>query len=306
MTPSLASRYAGTLVGAACGDALGATLEFMTRKEIRAAYPDGLRDIVGGGWMRVAPGETTDDTAMMLAIARACNADGIDLERVASNFVAWADSGPKDIGNATREAIGLLRDGRRWDEAGEELQARTPQGVAGNGSVMRCAPVALRFRSSPDLLVRSSIDTSRVTHADPRATWGAVAVCQAIAFLLDGGSMDGVVDAAIFGIPETSVVEAVTSATTRRYDEVRSGGYVLDTVNAALWCLLQETTAEGVIVRAANMGDDADTTAIVAGALAGAAHGIEAIPQRWRSNVHHRDELQLLAEHLLAWDTGSS
>jgi len=213
----------------------------MSRDEVRAAYPDGLRDIVGGGWMSVAPGETTDDTAMMLAIARACDEEGIDLELV-----------------------------------------------------------ALRFRTAPEKLVRAAIDTARITHADPRAAWGAVAVCQGIAHLLGGGSVDGVVEAATRGIPETSVVDAVTSAATRRYDEVRSGGYVLDTVNAAFWCLLHEPGAEDVIVRAVNMGDDADTTGIVAGALAGATYGIEGIPERWRAVVHHRAELEDLAGRLLA------
>jgi ADP-ribosyl-[dinitrogen reductase] hydrolase len=298
--PSLASRYVGTLIGAACGDALGATLEFQPRNRIRDAYPGGLREIIGGGWLDLLPGETTDDTALMLAIARACDEDGINLDRVAEEFVSWMETGPKDIGNATRAALRILRSGKRWDEAGEELQARSPDGIAGNGSVMRCAPVALRFRSSPDQLVRYAIDTSRITHADPRATWGCVAVCQALAYLLDGGPISGVVDAAIRGIPEASVVAAVISAPLRAYDDVRSGGYVLDTVNAAFWSLLHEANAEEVIVRAVNMGEDADTTGIVAGALAGAAYGIEAIPERWRSIVHQREELENLADRLLA------
>jgi ADP-ribosyl-[dinitrogen reductase] hydrolase len=300
MMPSLVSRYAGSLVGGACGDALGATLEFMSRAAVRAAWPDGLHDIVGGGWLHLEPGETTDDTAMMLALARACDETGIDLPTAAANFVAWADTGPKDIGIATRKAIDLLRRGRRWDEAGEELQARTPDGIAGNGSVMRCAPVALRFRSSPADLVRYALDTSRITHADPRATWGCVAVCQALAYLLDGGPIAGVVDAAISGVQDERVVGAVVSAATMPYEMVRSSGYVLDTVNAAFWSLLHEHDAEGVIIRAVNMGDDADTTGIVAGALAGAAYGLEAIPERWRAVLHRREEIEMLAGRLLA------
>jgi ADP-ribosyl-[dinitrogen reductase] hydrolase len=299
MAPSLASRYTGTLVGGACGDALGATLEFMSRAAVRVAWPDGLRDIVGGGWLHLEPGETTDDTALMLAIADACDDTGIDLHAVAGNFVAWADTGPKDIGIATRKAIGLLRRGRRWDEAGEELQARTPDGVAGNGSVMRCAPVALRFRSSPGDLVRYALDTSRITHADPRATWSCVAVCQALAFLLNGGPIGEVIGAAISGVPDERVVHAVVSATTMSYEEVRSGGYVLHTLNAAFWSLLHESDAEGVIVRAVNMGDDADTTGIVAGALAGAAYGLEAIPERWKAILHRREDIETLAARLL-------
>ena len=212
MTPTLVSRYAGTLVGAACGDALGATLEFMSRSEVLATWPGGLRDIVGGGWMGVEPGETTDDTAMMLADPRACDADGIDLQLIADNFSAWLESGPKDVGNATREAIKLLQEGFRWDEAGEQLQRRTPQGVTGNGTVIRWAPIALRFRTAPEKLVSAAIDAARITHADPRATWGAVAVCQAIAHLLNGGAIDGGIEAAIHEVRGKTGVEAVESA----------------------------------------------------------------------------------------------
>ena len=303
---TLESRYAGTLVGAACGDALGATLEFESRASVRRSYPDGLRDIVGGGPFGVAAGETTDDTAMMLGIARACGPDGIDMEAVAANFVAWMESGPKDIGNATREALWRLRSGARWDEAGEAMQAASRIGVAGNGSVMRVAPVALRFRSSPARMVHAAIDTSRITHADPRATWGCVAVCQGIAHLLDGGAVDIVLDAAAREIPNPDVVEAVQSAAERAEDDVDSGGYVLATVNAAFWCLLQGGDAEDVVVRAAMLGHDADTTAIVAGALAGAAYGLDAIPERWRDIVQHRDELEALAAKLLGWDAADA
>lgn len=299
---TLASRYAGSLVGAACGDALGATLEFEDRASARRRYPDGLRDLVGGGPFGVAPGETTDDTAMMLGIARACGPDGIDMEAIAANFVAWLASGPKDIGIATRDALRRLRAGARWDEAGEAMQAESRVGVAGNGSVMRVAPVALRFRSSPERLVRAALDTSRITHADPRATWGCVAVCQGIAHLLGGGDIGGVLDAAARDIPNVDVVDAVRSAADRAEDDVDSGGYVLATVNAAFWCLLRGDDAEDVVVRAAMLGHDADTTAIVAGALAGAAYGLEAIPARWRKVVHHRAELEDLAATLLACD----
>lgn len=305
LTPSLSSRYVGTLVGAACGDALGATLEFQRRDDIQTRHPDGLRDIVGGGWLHVAPGETTDDTAMMLAIARACTASGLDLDQVAANFVSWMETGPKDIGNHTRQALTLLRTGRAWDEAGEVLQASSAQGVAGNGSVMRCAPVALRFRSDPERLVQAALDSSRITHADPRAMWSCVAVAQAIAHLLSGGAIDEVVAAATHEIPVQDVVDAVRSASTLPYEDVRSGGFVLETVTAAFWCLLHESGAEEVIVRAVMMGGDADTTGIVAGSMAGAAYGIEAIPERWRAVVHGREELESLARQLMSWDAGT-
>lgn len=302
MSISMESRYVGTLVGSACGDALGATLEFKSRDEVALTYPNGLRDIVGGGWMGLEPGETTDDTAMMLAIGRACTSDGIDLDQVAANFVAWMQTGPKDIGTQTRQALSLLASGLRWDEAGERLQRESARGVAGNGSVMRCAPIALRFRSHPERMVQAAIDTSRITHADSRAIWGSVAICQGIVHLLNGGAMESVLDAAMADVEDDDVRSATAAAQTLDYQHVRSGGFVPETVTAALWSLLHEGSAEDVVVRAAMMGDDADTTATVAGALAGAAHGVETIPQRWRSVLHGRLEIEALARQLLAWD----
>lgn len=252
--------------------------------------------------MGLEPGETTDDTAMALGIARACTPDGIDLDAVAANFVAWMRSGPKDIGNATRAALTMISQGMRPEEAGDRLQQQTPNGVAGNGSVMRCAPVALRFRSDRERRNAAAIATSRMTHADPRATWGTVAVCNGIAHLLDGGSRENVLQAAVAGIDEPRVVDAVRSAETMPYEDVRAGGYVLHTITAAFWSLLHEDTAEDVIVRAVMMGEDTDSTATVAGALAGALWGVEAIPARWREVVHHRAELESLAVSLLEWD----
>src|SRR4051794_9417854 len=108
MSVSLESRYTGALLGAACGDALGSTLEFESRQDIARRYPNGFREMIGGGWLNLAPGETTDDSAMMLAIARACTPAGIDLDQVAANFVEWMRSVPKDIGVQTRAALSRI------------------------------------------------------------------------------------------------------------------------------------------------------------------------------------------------------
>lgn len=295
------SRAAGCLVGLGCGDALGGAVEFRPRHDLDRSFPGGVREITGGGPHRLEPGEVTDDTQMALAIARACTAEGIDLDMVAANFVEWYRSGPKDIGIATRNALALISGGTPWQEAGERLQRESVRGVAGNGTVMRCAPLALRFRNDRQQLVRASIETARMTHADPRATWGAVALNQAIVHLLDGGDLAGIVDAAVSDIREPAVSEAILSVTGMTRDDLRSGGYVLDTLTASFWCVLNRDGPEEAIVAAVSLGDDADTTGAVAGALAGAAHGVEAIPERWRRRLLVLDELDLLARQLIAW-----
>jgi len=298
----LEDRAVGCLLGLACGDALGGAVEFRDRADLDRSFPDGVRDITGGGPHRLEPGEYTDDTEMALAIGRACSADGIDLDAVAANFVAWYRSVPKDIGIATTQALELISQGDPWQEAGERLQRNSIDGVAGNGTVMRCAPLALRFRSDRERLRWSSIETSRMTHADPRATWGAVALNQGIVHLLDGGDRSGLVDAAVNGIADERVTDAIVRAPGMMRNDVVSGGYVLDTLNAAFWSLLTTESAEEATVRAVALGSDADTTGAVTGALAGTLYGASTLPARWLDVLHDVADIGALAIQLVGWD----
>ena len=296
-----ASRATGSLLGLAVADALGGAVEFRPRHDLDRAFPQGVREITGGGPHRLDPGEYTDDTHMALAIARAATPGGIDFNQVAANYVGWYRSGPKDIGIATANALSLIASGVPWHEAGERLQARSVDGVAGNGTIMRCAPVALRFPHDRPARESAAIETSRMTHADPRATWGAVALTNAVAHLVNGGSRDDLVAAAIDGVPETRVVAAIVDAPAMTRDQVRSGGYVLDTLGAAFWSVLGTESAEEAIVTAVSLGDDADTTGAVAGALAGALCGEDALPGRWLAVLQDRDEIRALALRLFDW-----
>lgn len=301
MNVSLSDRYAGCLIGLACGDALGGPVEFQSRAQVAARFPAGVREMVGGGWLDLAPGEVTDDTEMTLAIARACTPDGIDIDRVAANFVAWFRSKPKDIGTTTSAALTAIANGASWQEAGEAVYRANPGGAA-NGALMRCAPVALRFRNDPERLVRASLDTARITHAAPRASWATVSLNQALVHLLNGGDRAGVLAAARSGIDESQTVAALDTIPALTWETLASGGYVLATLTAALWCLLNRDSAEAAIVAAVSLGGDADTTGAVTGALAGACWGLDALPERWRDIVQHRDELIDLAGRLLGWN----
>ena len=297
----LEERYRGCLVGLACGDALGGPVEFDSREQMDERFPDGLRDFVGGGWLYLAPGEITDDTQMALDVARSLCAhpDG-DMENLASRFLAWRNSEPKDIGNTTRDALDRLALGVRWDEAGEQaFRSRGPRSSAGNGAIMRCAPVAMCFRNQPDRLREVSIDVSRITHANPLCAWASVAVDRAIALLLNGASIPAAIDGSTIGIEIDEVTEAASLAIRGERNAIRSGGFVLDTLTAAYWSLLRTESFEDAVVTAVGLGGDTDTTGAVAGALAGAHYGYEAIPARWRESVQHHDELSSLSQCLL-------
>lgn len=293
-----ADRYRGCLLGLACGDALGGPVEFKSRAEIARRWPDGLREFVGGGWLNLKPGEITDDTQMALALAESLAAHPEpNLDDVAARFVAWLASNPKDVGNTTRTALNHLAAGATWREAGE----RAGRGglSAGNGTVMRCAPAALRCRPDRAMLRGVSIDTAAITHVDPRCTWGAVAVNQAIAHLLDGESKETASEAAVDGVENDDVRRVVRGAAERDRDDIRSGGFVLDTLEAAFWSLARHDEFEAAVVASVALGDDADTTGAVAGALAGACYGASAIPARWLELLEPRAALERVADRLL-------
>lgn len=292
----------GVLLGLACGDALGAPVEFEGRAEIAERYPGGLRDFTSGGWLSVVPGETTDDTRMAVDLAKTLNeTDPPDMSDLGRRFAAWLREQPKDIGTTTRFAIGRFIAGDAWDVAGRAaLDALGERNAASNGSLMRCAPVAIRFAGDPECLRQVSVDSSRVTHAEPRCVWSSVALNQAIAHLLRGGDRAGMVGAAIADIELESVVQAVTSASSKAAQDLNGRGYVLSALSIAFWAVATTESLADAIVAAVMIGDDTDTNGAVTGALAGARYGEEAIPSRWLDLLHGRDDLIDLADRLVA------
>jgi ADP-ribosyl-[dinitrogen reductase] hydrolase len=302
---SLADRYAGVMLGLACGDALGGPVEFLSREEIIRRFPDGVREFVGGGWLALAPGEVTDDTQQTLILAAALTEAGLEIDRFAAGMLAWYECRPKDIGNTTRVALRALASGTPPLDAGSVAVAeRGVDGTASNGAVMRCAPVALRFRRDPAALVRASLESAVVTHAEDRAAWSTVAVNQAIAHLLNGGAIAKVAEAAVAGVANDEVRAAVLGAADRDAAAVRAGGFVLETIGAAVWVLHQTGTARDAIEAAVALGQDADSTGAVTGALAGAAYGASALPESWRNTVQFREQLETEAARLLRLSEG--
>lgn len=293
----LLDRFQGCLVGLAAGDALGGPVEGCTPGEIAARY-GRLTEMVGGGWLGLRPGETTDDTAMMLCIARSIVETGrFDPDDVVQHFLGWFRSNPKDIGNITRRALAELERGTPWKRSGFVAHRALGGMSAGNGSIMRCAPIALLHRDNEHLLIRDSIYSSIITHFDQKASWAAAALNLTIARLLSG-SKDALLEAIAPKIQDGAVRQALMQAPD--LDEVPTSGYVLDTLQAALWSFLRTDSFEDAVATAVNLGGDADTTGAVCGALAGACYGLSAIPGRWLAVLESREEIMALAGRILA------
>jgi ADP-ribosyl-[dinitrogen reductase] hydrolase len=290
----LLSSFRGCLVGLAVGDALGAPVEGMSRAEIQRVHGT-LTEMTGGGWHGLEPGGYTDDAAMMLCIARSIAARGyFDPQDVAARFVDWFDAGPVGIGRTTWIALSEMKRGASWREAGRIAHERLGGKSAGNGSIMRCAPVGLLHFERRDRLIRDSIDSSVMTHWDPEACWGAVAVNAAIAEILHGRTGD-ILSGLIVAIEQPRVKEAVEEVARMKAFDREPSAYVLDTLQAAVWCFLKTSSFEDALVTAVNLGGDTDTVGAVCGALAGASYGLEAIPQRWLDPLQSREEILQLA-----------
>jgi ADP-ribosyl-[dinitrogen reductase] hydrolase len=291
-------QFAGCLLGLACGDALGATLEFLSRDEIRMRYGQ-LRDMIGGGWLHLAPGEVTDDTQMATCITESIIATGtVDGDDIARRFVDWLHANPKDIGTTTRRALMYLDRGLSWQEAGERTYREAGGQGIGNAGVMRCAPVGLFRYNDLDRLIADTRLSSAITHADPLAQWAAVAVNVALRELLLNGQQPDFLERVASVVEDRAVAQAVRVVALLAPDEVRATGYALHTMQTALWSLTHHATFEEAVIAAVNFGDDADTSGAVTGALAGAREGIGAIPARWLTTLRPRTQLRALAHSL--------
>jgi len=298
---STRERYRGSLVGHAVGDALGAPLEMLARAEVRARFPGGLRELIGGGVFGWAPGAYTDDTQMALALARSLIARGrFDPQHVAEAWLAWYRGGPLDVGTLVARALDLLDQGERWDRAGQLAWEESERRAAGNGGLMRCAPLALLYRDDPSALDRASRASSAITHADPRCQEAAAAFTRALAHLLRGGAKSEALAVARQAVEHPALRDALARVADLEEAEVRAGGYVVETLQAALWSFLHADTFEDVVVQATSLGEDADTVGALSGALAGALHGERAIPARWLAQLEGRPELERVADALLA------
>ena len=299
------NRASGAFLGLACGDALGRPVEFKTAAQIEREH-GRVTEMLANGTHGQPAGTITDDTEMALCIARSLAAhEGFEPADVAERFVAWYESGPFDIGLMTADALGRIQSGVPWDEAGRQVWEQRPEGQnAGNGSVMRCVPYAVAFADEPARLAEVSRQSSAITHADPRCTYGCVVLNRTIAgFLRDGASPLGDALTAVESDAPSELLDALDAIPDGiDASSLSSSGYVVDTLQTALYRGLTASTAEEAIVEAVNMGDDTDTVGAVAGAVAGARFGADALPERWLGELDVAADLRDLAAALAAGD----
>lgn len=304
--PSLQDRYRGAMLGLAAGDAVGTTLEFKPPGSF-----EPITDMVGGGPFGLAPGQWTDDTSMALCLAESLiERQGFDPADQMSRYVRWWRQGHLsstgtcfDIGGTVSSAL------VRFEASGEPFSGSTDPRSAGNGSIMRLAPVPLFYAQDPEQAILMSAESSRTTHGAQTA----VDACRYLGGLIVG-AVQGATKEDLLSVRYAPVMDywlvhplcseidtiAAGSFKDRGPPDIKGTGYVVQSLEAALWAFYHGSSFEEGCLLAVNLGDDADTTGAVYGQLAGAFYGVDGIPAGWREQLAMHGTILDFADRLYA------
>lgn len=280
------------LYGVAIGDALGATIEGLTKIEILEEYGI-LTNIIGGGWLNLKPGEVTDDTQMTLAVARGIVTNPRNpRNQIAKELVKWYRSGPKDIGVTCQIAIEQYLKTGKWQD---ELHQKYQEQHSGNGALMRCIYPALYYRKLKDAL-RVAQSQGLMTHYSIKSAQAIQVYTTMIHTAIEQPRRELSMFVATYIACDSALLGGIPEM---KEKDLKPTGYVVDSLRTAAWYVfMRDFDFEQAVIRAVNAGGDADTIGAIAGGLAGAIWGMEAIPERWIEALDPevRGEIDSLAE----------
>lgn len=300
------TRYRGSLLGLAAGDAVGTTVEFMKPGTFAP-----VNDMKGGGPFKLAPGQWTDDTSMALCLAESLiTCRGFSARDQMRRYVSWWRAGHLsstgrcfDIGNTVRAALS------RFEKDDIVFAGATDPQTAGNGSLMRLTPVVLAFADRPELAIELAATSSRTTHGAEVAVDACRYFAALILGALEGKSKEALLSPLYSPVagyweraPLCQVIADIASGSflTKEPPAIKGTGYAAHSIEAALWAFARSESFEEGCLKAVNLGDDADTTAAVYGQIAGAFYGVDGIPARWLELLAMRADLETFADDLLA------
>ncbi len=284
-------KWTGCLVGLACGDAVGAPVEFLPRGRFKP-----LTDMVSGGTEKIRKGQWTDDTSMALCIAVSLlEQKGFDAKDQMDRYLRWGDTGylsskPYAFGIGMTVASALAK----YRRSGDPYAGSIAPNTAGNGSIMRLAPIPMMYFRDLEQTIEYARRSSMTTHATEACTFA----CEYFAVLLRHALLNQQSKTDLFALMETVQLPAVLQCISEQLfrsksrDEIKGSGYVVESLEAALWCFWHTDNFRDAILAAANLGDDADTTAAICGQLAGAFYGQSGIPADWVNAIYHSQFIQ--------------
>ena len=292
-------RSRGALLGLAIGDAIGTTLEFRPPGSFRP-----LTDMVGGGHFCLKKGYWTDDTSMALCLGHSLVAcQRFDATDQMQRYCDWLDNGyMSSIGTCFDVGVTVSSALRRFQKNGNPYAGAKSRWSSGNGSIMRLAPIAIACAHDVAAAQRLAAASSRTTHAAPLCLDSCGLLATVLIQLLRGHGKSGL-QATDYAASSHEVEQLQRGHWQQKsYQQLKGTGYVIDSLEAALWCFYHTDNYADCVLAAANLGNDADTTAAVAGQLAGACYGYAAIRPAWREALHREAEIRQLADQLFALD----
>lgn len=293
----ISNRFRGCLLGLAIGDAIGTTVEFQPR----GTFPLVI-DMIGKGPFNLKAGEWTDDTSMALCLATSLiEKRGFDAKDQMERYCKWYEKGYLsstgkcfDIGSTVRNAL------QSYKKSGEPFSGSTDPNSAGNGSIMRLAPVPMYYFPNRELILRYSTESSKTTHGAQECVDACKLLGDILYRTLSGAGKQDILLGSDVGMIESPSIKNLVNGDyfTKAEDAIRGNGYVVTSLEAALWCFWTTDSYREAILKAANLGEDADTTAAICGQVAGAFYGDTAIPESWRKQLVMREEIETLADGL--------
>jgi ADP-ribosyl-[dinitrogen reductase] hydrolase len=291
-------RFQGCLAGLACGDAVGTTLEFSPPGSF-----EPIDDMPGGGPFDLKPGAWTDDTSMALCLASSLiHRQGFDAADQMNRYCNWKNYGYMsstgscfDIGMTVSSAL------ERYIATGNPMAGSTDPRSSGNGSLMRLAPIPMFYYADLEQVERYSGLSSQTTHASEECIEACKLFGRMIAMALMGASKHQILAEHGFITACPGIREiARGSYIKKQYTDLTGSGYVVASLESALWCFARHDNYRNTVLAAANLGNDADTTAAVAGQLAGAYYGLMGIPEKWIGNLVMKDEILSMSASLMS------
>jgi ADP-ribosyl-[dinitrogen reductase] hydrolase len=293
------NRFRGCLLGLAAGDAVGTTLEFKPRGSFAP-----ITDMIGGGPFGLQPGQWTDDTSMALCLAVSLiERCGFDPDDQMQRYVRWWRDGYLsstgkcfDIGHTTADAL------HRYQHTGDPMAGSDDPHSAGNGCLMRLAPIPMAYCADLEVAERYAAESSRTTHGAAECLDACRLFARILVRALEGQPKDAVLlgDAVTFEGSRQIVAIARGEYRDKPESALRGSGYVVESLEAALWAFATTESFADAILRSANLGDDADTTAAICGQVAGAYYGEIGIPAHWLEKLAMRETITGLADQLYA------
>ena len=289
-------KFEGALIGLAVGDAVGTTLEFKPRGTF---IP--ITDMEGGGPFRLRVGEWTDDTSMALCLANSLiQHKGFNPEDQMNRYCNWWRVGYMsstgdcfDIGGTVMSALD------NYIEHADPFSGSTDEDTAGNGSLMRLAPIPIFYASNKELAVKYAGESSRTTHGAAECIDSCRLFTSLIIESYNAASKEAIFEQCVYQPYAPNVIEiANRSFMSKSYQELTGSGYVIESLESALWCFMNSDNFEEAILLSANIGNDADTTAAICGQIAGAYYGFSGIPEKWSSAIVMASEIKQWASEL--------